>query len=120
MDPTARLRYVHGKPTVRGSIKTTPEDFIVEEILSFEPSGLGEHAFVHVEKWGENTDFIARHLARFTGTKSRDIGFAGLKDRHGRTANGSAFNFRAKMIPTGPNGKVNSSGCSPIRAMIEN
>jgi tRNA pseudouridine13 synthase len=85
VDPTARLRYVHGKPTVRGSIKTTPEDFIVEEILSFEPSGLGEHAFVQVEKWGENTDFIARHLARFTGTKSRDIGFAGLKDRHGRT-----------------------------------
>jgi len=85
VDPTADLRYVHGKPTVRGTIKTTPEDFIVEEILSFEPSGSGEHAFVQVEKWGENTDFIARQLARFTGTKSRDTGFAGLKDRHGRT-----------------------------------
>lgn len=85
MDPTAQLHYVHGKPTVRGTIKTTPEDFIVEEILSFEPSGSGEHAFVYVEKWGENTDFIARQLARFTSTKSRDIGYAGLKDRHGRT-----------------------------------
>jgi len=85
VDPTAQLHHVHGKPTVRGTIKTTPEDFIVEEILSFDPSGSGEHAFVHVEKWGENTDFIARQLARFTGTKSRDIGFAGLKDRHGRT-----------------------------------
>ena len=85
MNPTEGLPYAHGIPISRGSIKTVPEDFIVEEILSFEPSGSGEHAMVHVEKWGENTDFIARELARFTGTKARDIGFAGLKDRHGRT-----------------------------------
>lgn len=86
MDPTAQLHYVHGSPMARGTIKTTPEDFIVEEILSFVPSGSGEHAFVHIEKWGENTDFVARQLARFTGTKPRDIGYAGLKDRHGRTS----------------------------------
>jgi tRNA pseudouridine13 synthase len=85
MNPTEALAYVYGKPSHRGSIKTTPEDFIVQEILSFEPSGSGEHAFVQIEKWGENTDFIARQLARFTDTKTRDIGFAGLKDRHGLT-----------------------------------
>lgn len=85
MDPTASLHYAHGQPTVHGAIKTTPADFVVEEILSFEPSGAGEHAFVHIEKWGENTDFVARQLARFTGTKARDIGYAGLKDRHGLT-----------------------------------
>lgn len=85
MEPTSRLPFVYGKPTINASIKVVPEDFIVEEILSFEPTGSGEHKFVHIEKWGENTDFIARQIARFTGIKARDIGFAGLKDRHGLT-----------------------------------
>lgn len=102
MDPTADLLYVHGKPIVRGSIKTTPDDFIVEERLSFEPSGTGEHAFVQVEKWGENTDFIARQLARFTGTKARDIGFAGLKDRHGRTSQWFSVQLPGKDDPQWP------------------
>lgn len=99
MDPTAQLSYVHGRPSVRGSIKTTPEDFIVEEVLSFEPSGLGEHAFVLVEKWGENTDFVARQLARFTSTKARDIGYAGLKDRHGRTRQWFSVQLPGKEDP---------------------
>lgn len=99
MDPTAQLAYVHGKPTVKGAIKTTPDDFIVQEILSFEPSGSGEHAFVYVEKWGENTDFIARQLARFTQTKSRDIGFAGLKDRHGRTSQWFSIHLPGREDP---------------------
>lgn len=99
MDPTAQLQYVHGRPTVRGTIRTTPEDFVVEEILSFEPSGSGEHAFVQIEKWGENTDFVARQLARFTGTKSRDIGYAGLKDRHGRTRQWFSVQLPGKEDP---------------------
>ncbi len=99
MDPTAQLHYVHGRPTVRGSIKTTPEDFVVEEVLSFEPTGTGEHAFVYVEKWGENTDYVARQLARFTGTKARDIGFAGLKDRHGRTRQWFSVQLPGKEDP---------------------
>lgn len=99
MNPTEGLPFAHGAPISRGSIKTVPEDFIVEEILSFEPSGSGEHAMVHVEKWGENTDFIARELARFTGTKARDIGFAGLKDRHGRTTQWFSVQLPGKEDP---------------------
>lgn len=85
MNPTDHLPHVHGIPGVTASIKGAPDDFVVDEVLSFEPSGTGEHALVRIEKWGENTDFITRELQRFTGVKARDIGFAGLKDRHGRT-----------------------------------
>lgn len=77
--------YAFGGPSGSGDIKTEPDDFIVEEILSFEPEGSGEHVFLYVEKAGENTEYIARLLARHASVRQRDIGYAGLKDRHGRT-----------------------------------
>ncbi len=79
------LPYAHGGPVGTGTLKAAPEDFRVEEILGFEPSGEGEHVFLKVEKRGENTDYVARQLARFAGISSRDVGYAGLKDRHGLT-----------------------------------
>ncbi|WP_198245004.1 tRNA pseudouridine(13) synthase TruD [methane-oxidizing endosymbiont of Gigantopelta aegis] len=68
-----------------GLIKSTVDDFQVIEELSFEPAGEGEHVFLYLEKQGENTDYVARLLARFAGVRQRDIGYAGLKDRHART-----------------------------------
>ena len=77
--------YVYGSPSGVGSIRSLPEDFIVKENLVFEPSGVGEHAFLQIQKTGENTEFVARQLARFADVRQRDIGFAGLKDRHAVT-----------------------------------
>jgi tRNA pseudouridine13 synthase len=77
--------YVYGSPSGTGNIRNLPEDFIVVENLSFEPSGTGEHAFLQVQKTGENTEFVARQLARFADVRQRDIGYAGLKDRHAVT-----------------------------------
>ncbi|PKM35907.1 MAG: tRNA pseudouridine(13) synthase TruD [Gammaproteobacteria bacterium HGW-Gammaproteobacteria-10] len=77
--------YAYGGPSGIGKIRTEPEDFIVNEVLSFEPSGEGEHVFLLIEKNGENTEFVARQLARFAGVRQRDIGYAGLKDRHAVT-----------------------------------
>lgn len=77
--------YAYGGPTGHGDIKTEPDDFIVEEILSFEPEGSGEHVFLYIEKVGENTEYVARLLARHAGVRQRDVSYAGLKDRHGRT-----------------------------------
>ena len=77
--------YVYGQPAGIGKIRTLPEDFIVKENLSFEPSGSGEHAFLQIEKKGENTDYVARQLARFANVRQRDVSYAGLKDRHAIT-----------------------------------
>ena len=79
------LPYAHGAPAVRGRIKTEPDDFVVEEILGFQPCGEGEHVFVLIEKCGENTDFVARQLARFAQLPTHAVSYAGMKDRHGRT-----------------------------------
>ena len=77
--------FAFGGPSGTGEIKATVDDFIVEEILSFSPEGAGEHVFLHIEKCHENTEYVARLLARHAGVRQRDVSFAGLKDRHGRT-----------------------------------
>jgi len=58
-----------------------PEDFRVEEIPLYEPSGEGEHTFVWVEKRLRTTEEVARDLARAAGAAARDVGYAGRKDR---------------------------------------
>jgi len=77
--------YAYGQPEVSGKLKTQPKDFVVVEQLAFQPSGEGEHVFLQIKKTGENTDYVARLLARFAGVRQRDIGYAGLKDRHAVT-----------------------------------
>lgn len=79
------LPYAHGGPVAQGRIKDEPEDFVVDELLGFQPCGDGEHVFLRIEKRGENTEYVASQLARFANVSRRAIGYAGLKDRHGVT-----------------------------------
>ena len=78
--------YVYGQPSGSGKIRSIPEDFIVQENLSFEPSGEGEHVFLYIEKKGENTEYVARQLSRFASVRQRDVSYAGLKDRYAITS----------------------------------
>ena len=84
VDRVVPLR-VFGPPVFTAAIRRSPQDFIVDEELGFEPSGDGEHDFLHIEKTGANTAWVARQLARIAGVASRDVGYAGLKDRHAVT-----------------------------------
>lgn len=77
---------VHGGPVLAGELRRTPEDFEVREILDIDFTGDGEHDWLLVEKRGSNTDWIARQLARAGGVAARDVGYAGLKDRHALTS----------------------------------
>jgi tRNA pseudouridine13 synthase len=64
-----------------GTLRATPEDFVVEEDLGFAPDGDGAHLLLKVRKRNANTGWVAQELARGLGCQVRDIGFAGLKDR---------------------------------------
>jgi len=79
------LPFAYGLPPGKGVIRHNPEDFIVQEQLGFPLSGEGEHVFLQIEKRGENTDLVVGQLARFAGVTKRDVGFAGLKDKHAIT-----------------------------------
>lgn len=75
----------HNLPGVGGELKSIPEDFLVEEIPAYEPSGTGEHLFLWVEKRDVPADRLVKHVARAVGIDSRDVGVAGLKDRRAVT-----------------------------------
>jgi len=72
-------------PTINGSIKTLPDEFLVDEILPFELAGTGEHLYIEIEKTGANTDWVAYQLASFLEVRDLDVSYAGRKDRHGVT-----------------------------------
>ncbi len=77
--------YALGKPVVSGQLRFQPADFDVEEIPAFEPAGEGSHLWLWVEKTGANTDWVAEQLAKAAGCSPRDVGYAGMKDRHAVT-----------------------------------
>lgn len=68
-----------------GNIRTANEDFQVDEIPDFEPSGEGEHACLKIRKSGQNTEWTSKQLADIAGIARRDVSYAGLKDRHAVT-----------------------------------
>lgn len=76
---------VLGQPVVRGVLRADPEDFRVQELPSVEPEGEGGHLWLEVEKRNANTAWVAGRLAEAAGVPEREIGYAGLKDRHAVT-----------------------------------
>lgn len=93
------LPFAHGGPPLRGVMRATPEDFCVDEVLGFEPAGTGEHVFVHIEKIGANTDWVARQLARFAGVEPMAVGWSGMKDRHAVTRQWLSVHLPGKVDP---------------------
>jgi len=70
---------------IGGTIKESPEDFIVSEIPSYLPAGSGEHCYLTIEKRGISTLEAIRRIAQFLKMSERDIGYAGMKDAVGVT-----------------------------------
>jgi tRNA pseudouridine13 synthase len=68
--------------SVSGRYRASPDDFVVDELLGSAPAGHGEHLYLRLEKRAENTQWVARALARHFGVAPLDVGFAGQKDRH--------------------------------------
>ncbi len=62
-----------------------PEDFIVEEIPKYEPSGVGTHTFFAICKRNIGTLDAIRQISRVLNVKPSSIGYAGLKDKHAVT-----------------------------------
>jgi tRNA pseudouridine13 synthase len=74
-----------GDPDLRGRLRVEPEDFRVEELPLVAPSGQGNHLWLEIEKRNANTAWVAGQLARAAGVREREVGYAGLKDRHAVT-----------------------------------
>jgi tRNA pseudouridine13 synthase len=88
-----------GKPCCRASFRSCPEDFIVDEVLGFEPDGEGNHAFLHIQKRNTNTEWLARQLSELAGVPLSEVGYAGLKDRHALTTQYFTVHLSGKAEP---------------------
>ncbi|MFZ5547158.1 MAG: tRNA pseudouridine(13) synthase TruD [Pseudomonadota bacterium] len=84
---TTLPQWPNAYPVSGGSatLKLLNEDFTVTELPLQPPSGEGEHLWLDIEKNGANTAFVAQQLAEAAGVQERDVGYAGLKDRHAIT-----------------------------------
>ena len=82
---TDHWHYLHGTPITAGQLKAHPQDFVVREILGYEPCGEGEHIYLWCRKTGLNTAYIAEQIAKFCQLPLRAITYAGRKDKHAVT-----------------------------------
>lgn len=83
--PLNRLARCLPEPGLRGSLKQSPDDFRVDEVLGFAPEGAGSHGLFWVEKTGMTTPQMIGKLSRLAKVPERDIGFCGLKDKQAVT-----------------------------------
>jgi tRNA pseudouridine13 synthase len=90
-------------PLFSGCIRQQVDDFKVDEIPSIQPSGKGEHIWLKLRKVNTNTDWLAGQLARIANVKKRDVGYAGLKDRHAVTTQWFSIYLSESKTHSAPN-----------------
>ena len=113
--PFSALARAHGAPPVAGVLRREPADFRVDEELGFEPEGSGPHHWLLVRKTGCTTPYAARLLAARYALPVREVGFAGLKDRHAETT--QWFTVPARVPGHDPGSGEIAAGVRIVRAV---
>lgn len=70
---------------IGGRLKDQVEDFMVEEIPAYAPSGEGDFLYLWIEKRDLSAEFLLKTLAERLQVSKDAIGMAGLKDRRAVT-----------------------------------
>ncbi|KTF39483.1 pseudouridine synthase, partial [Xanthomonas translucens pv. translucens] len=95
----SELPRAFGAAPLQARMRSVAEDFQVDEMPAFEPSGEGEHLLLTVRKRGMNTAFAARRLAQWAGVAEMAIGYAGMKDRHALTTQRFSVHLPKRVAP---------------------
>jgi tRNA pseudouridine13 synthase len=96
---TAKLPQPSLPPIQQAIYKADATDFVVNEILPLEFTGEGEHLWLHIEKSGMNTAYLAKLLSEWADIPLRDVGYSGLKDRHALTTQWFSLRIPKKQLP---------------------
>lgn len=95
----AALPHAHGGPLALATLRAVPEDFCVEELQGFAPSGEGEHLFLRIRKRNQNTAWVAGLLAKAAGVREDAVSYAGLKDRRAVTTQWFSVHVPNRQLP---------------------
>lgn len=74
----------------------SPRDFTVEEIPLYEFSNEGEHLILKIRKKELTTWEMLDVISGYIGIKRREIGYAGLKDKHAMTIQSISIPYKYK------------------------
>lgn len=96
---TSQLPQPMQPPLKRAHYKADATDFVVNEILPLEFTGEGEHLWLHIQKSGMNTAYLAKLLSEWAEIPLRDVGYSGLKDRHALTTQWFSLRIPKKQLP---------------------
>ncbi|WP_227680586.1 tRNA pseudouridine(13) synthase TruD [Psychrobacter sp. SWN149] len=96
---TAKLPQPSLPPIQQATYKAHATDFIVNELLPLDFTGEGEHLWLHIEKLGMNTAYLANLLSEWAEIPLRDVGYSGLKDRHALTTQWFSLRIPKKQLP---------------------
>ncbi len=107
------LAFALNPPAATATLRATPEDFQVDEVLGFEPDGAGDHVLLHIRKRNTNTEWLARQIAKFAAVKPVDVGYSGLKDRNAVTSQWFSVNLAG--IPEPDWTQLNSDTVNVLR-----
>lgn len=95
----SRLAYAISPPQQQAVFKQQPEDFQVQEMNPYTLSGEGEHLWLYLQKTGENSEWLAKEIARWAGVSRSAVGMAGQKDRHAVTRQWLSVHLPGKSDP---------------------
>ena len=87
------------RPVVR--IRTHVDDFVVDEIPAYAPTGDGEHVFLRLTKRDRTTLEAVRAVAQALGCDPRAAGFAGMKDKRAVCTQTVSLQTPRGMTPEG-------------------
>jgi tRNA pseudouridine13 synthase len=86
-------------PPSGGRVGPEPEDFLVDEVPLYAAAGKGEHQYIKVRKRLLTTPDMVRRVARAAGVNEREIGYAGLKDKHAVTTQWLSLFSKTTLSP---------------------
>ena len=96
---TSKLPQPAQPPLKQATYKAHATDFMVNEILPLDFTGEGEHLWLHIEKLGMNTAYLAKLLSEWAEIPLRDVGYSGLKDRQALTTQWFSLRLPKKQLP---------------------
>lgn len=103
---TARTISLHEPPVAHpdlpptgGRVGPEPEDFLVDEVPAYAASGKGEHQYVQVQKRLLTTPELVRRIGKACGVNERDVGYAGMKDKHAVTTQWLSLATKTPITP---------------------
>jgi tRNA pseudouridine13 synthase len=110
-------------PQIPGTIKARPEDFLVEELPLYEPSGEGEHLMLCIEKTNLATQDALKIIARAAQVSRSAVGYAGMKDKNAVTRQHITIHLPGKAAAENDNhiiSQISRPDLKPIWAMRHN